>query len=94
MLRLLHGKGKNLQSPLSTNRWSILDSDKADSSSGASIRIDDPTKRAAGVLSSSGLESNASTSNISVQTAVQPGGVSSEEDLSEVVVDDWEKAYD
>jgi hypothetical protein len=28
-----------------------------------------------------------------VQTAMQPGGVSSEEDLSEVV-DDWEKAYD
>ena len=86
-------KGKEHPISTSINRWSVLDSDKADSSSAASVRIEDPAKRVAEILSSSGLESNVSTSNISVQTAMQPGGVSSEEDLSEVV-DDWEKAYD
>jgi transcriptional repressor NF-X1 len=86
-------KGKEAPIVASINRWSVLDSEKADSSSAASVKMEDPAKQVAGSLSSSGLESNASTSSASRQPAMQSGGVSREEDLS-VVVDDWEKAYD
>jgi len=86
-------KGKEAPIVASINRWSVLDSEKADSSSAASVKMEDPAKQVAGSLSSSGLESNTSTSSASRQPAMQSGGVSREEDLS-VVVDDWEKAYD
>ncbi|KAJ6760100.1 NUCLEAR TRANSCRIPTION FACTOR X-BOX BINDING 1 NFX1 [Salix purpurea] len=86
-------KGKEAPAMASMNRWSVLDSENADSSSAASVKIEDPDKQVAGIISGSGLESSGSTSDTSRQPAMQSGGVSREEHSSEVV-DDWEKACD
>ncbi|KAG5229734.1 NF-X1-type zinc finger protein [Salix suchowensis] len=86
-------KGKEAPAMASMNRWSVLDSENADSSSAASVKIEDPDKQVAGIISGSGLESSGSTSDTSRQPAMQSGGVSREEHSSEVV-DNWEKACD
>ncbi|KAJ6373772.1 hypothetical protein OIU78_029455 [Salix suchowensis] len=92
IFRLLHGKGKEAPAMASMNRWSVLDSENADSSSAASVKIEDPDKQVAGIISGSGLESSGSTSDTSRQPAMQSGGVSREEHSSEVV-DNWEKDF-
>ncbi|KAJ6295056.1 hypothetical protein OIU76_023035 [Salix suchowensis] len=86
-------KGKEAPAMASMNRWSVLDSENADRSSAASVKIEDPDKQVAGIISGSGLESNGSTSDTSRQPAMQSGVVSREEHSSEVV-DNWEKACD
>jgi transcriptional repressor NF-X1 len=72
----------------SLNRWSVLDAETSLSSSAASLRTEDPGKRA-GSSSGSVLESGESGSN----SAGQHQGNSSGTEMSEVV-DDWEKACD
>ncbi|XP_031255197.1 NF-X1-type zinc finger protein NFXL1-like [Pistacia vera] len=82
-------KKKDAPIAASINRWTVLDSETSTSSSAAPLRAEDPLKRAA-TQSSSGFESNSSSSN----PAGQPGTTTLNETDQSEVVDDWEKAYD
>ncbi|KAJ4836081.1 hypothetical protein Tsubulata_030886 [Turnera subulata] len=84
-------KGKETPFPAAVSRWSVLESDLSSSSSSATIlRMEAPAKQAESHNNQPLLEPKLSTSNSS---SLQPAGVSSEEEMSEVV-EDWEKAYD
>ncbi|XVF12277.1 hypothetical protein REPUB_Repub08aG0101800 [Reevesia pubescens] len=82
-------EGKEAPIAASINRWSVLDSDTGASSSSGAVRTEDFSK-VAGVLSSSGMDSNAAANSCS---AGLPGGGFTETEPLEVV-DDWEKAYE
>ncbi|GAV63752.1 zf-NF-X1 domain-containing protein [Cephalotus follicularis] len=81
-------KGKEAPIPASINRWSVLDSETALSSTAASLKTEDAGKQV-GPHSTSGLELNVCGSII----MGQPGAAHNETQISDVV-DDWEKAYE
>ncbi|KAH7529227.1 hypothetical protein FEM48_Zijuj05G0162300 [Ziziphus jujuba var. spinosa] len=77
------------EAPLATslNRWNVLDSETALSSSSTSVRIKDSGKQAAGGPSSSSEDTK------DLNSVAQHGKIITMTENSEVV-DDWEDAYD